>query len=87
MAVQEGEPGNNITIAQLFKGKKGVLFAVPGAFTPGCSKVACTHITCRTIQYTSDAVVFGYKRFSRSLCLLAFSNTLTSAFIIKINGL
>uniref|UniRef100_G3QA91 Peroxiredoxin-5 n=1 Tax=Gasterosteus aculeatus aculeatus TaxID=481459 RepID=G3QA91_GASAC len=31
--VHEGEPGN--------KGKKGVLFAVPGAFTPGCSK---THL-------------------------------------------
>ncbi|KAK0154605.1 Barrier-to-autointegration factor [Merluccius polli] len=26
---------------QLFKGKKGVLFAVPGALTPGCSK---THL-------------------------------------------
>lgn len=37
--VQEGEPGNKVAMDQLFKGKKGVLFAVPGAFTPGCSKV------------------------------------------------
>ncbi|KAF5908938.1 peroxiredoxin-5, mitochondrial, partial [Clarias magur] len=39
--VQEGEPGKKISIFQLFKGKKGILFAVPGAFTPGCSK---THL-------------------------------------------
>lgn len=39
MEVQEGEPGNKVAMDQLFKGKKGVLFAVPGAFTPGCSKV------------------------------------------------
>uniref|UniRef100_A0A668SIS5 Peroxiredoxin-5 n=1 Tax=Oreochromis aureus TaxID=47969 RepID=A0A668SIS5_OREAU len=39
--VQEGEPGNKVAMDQLFKGKKGVLFAVPGAFTPGCSK---THL-------------------------------------------
>lgn len=39
--VQEGEPGNKVSMDQLFKGKKGVLFAVPGAFTPGCSK---THL-------------------------------------------
>ncbi|XP_060792325.1 peroxiredoxin-5, mitochondrial [Neoarius graeffei] len=39
--VQEGEPGNKVSIAQLFKGKKGILFGVPGAFTPGCSK---THL-------------------------------------------
>uniref|UniRef100_A0A3Q3AF11 Peroxiredoxin-5 n=1 Tax=Kryptolebias marmoratus TaxID=37003 RepID=A0A3Q3AF11_KRYMA len=39
--VQEGEPGNRVAMDQLFKGKKGVLFAVPGAFTPGCSK---THL-------------------------------------------
>jgi len=37
--VQEGDPGNSISMAKIFQGKKGVLFAVPGAFTPGCSKV------------------------------------------------
>ncbi|XP_019714566.1 peroxiredoxin-5, mitochondrial [Hippocampus comes] len=39
--VQEGEPGNKVAMDQLFKGKKGILFAVPGAFTPGCSQ---THL-------------------------------------------
>lgn len=39
--LQEGNPGNTVDIAALFKGKKGVLFAVPGAYTPGCSK---THL-------------------------------------------
>uniref|UniRef100_A0A4W5QY62 Peroxiredoxin-5 n=1 Tax=Hucho hucho TaxID=62062 RepID=A0A4W5QY62_9TELE len=39
--VHENEPGNKVSMDQLFKGKKGVLFAVPGAFTPGCSK---THL-------------------------------------------
>lgn len=53
--VQEGEPGNKVSMAQLFKGKKGVLFAVPGAFTPGCSKVDYTH-GARTIH----CLVFCY---------------------------
>ncbi|XP_060110434.1 peroxiredoxin-5, mitochondrial [Heteronotia binoei] len=39
--VYEGDPGNKVNLASLFKGKKGVLFGVPGAFTPGCSK---THL-------------------------------------------
>ena len=39
MVVFEGKPGNKVNLAELFKGKKGVLFGVPGAFTPGCSKV------------------------------------------------
>ena len=35
----EGTPNGKVDVASLFAGKKGVLFAVPGAFTPGCSKV------------------------------------------------
>ncbi|CAB1316113.1 unnamed protein product [Coregonus sp. 'balchen'] len=42
--VHENEPGNKVSMDQLFKGKKGVLFAVPGAFTPGCSKVTSIQI-------------------------------------------
>lgn len=41
VTVFEKEPGNKLNLAELFKNKKGVLFGVPGAFTPGCSK---THL-------------------------------------------
>lgn len=37
VTLYEGNPGNKVNAAELFAGKKGVLFAVPGAFTPGCS--------------------------------------------------
>jgi len=38
----EGNPGKKVNVAELFANvKKGVIFAVPGAFTPGCSK---THL-------------------------------------------
>ena len=36
----EDSPSNKINIQELCEGKKVVLFAVPGAFTPGCSKVS-----------------------------------------------
>lgn len=36
----DGKP-SQVRISELFAGKKGVLFGVPGAFTPGCSK---THL-------------------------------------------
>ncbi|XP_053305022.1 peroxiredoxin-5, mitochondrial [Spea bombifrons] len=39
--VFEGDPGNKISVRDVFGGKKGILFGVPGAFTPGCSK---THL-------------------------------------------
>ncbi|XP_044748121.1 peroxiredoxin-5, mitochondrial [Coccinella septempunctata] len=37
----EDTPMNKVNLSELSKGKKIVLFAVPGAFTPGCSK---THL-------------------------------------------
>lgn len=37
----EGTPGGKVNIVDLFGEKKGIIFAVPGAFTPGCSK---THL-------------------------------------------
>jgi len=37
--LHEGNPKTKVNIRELFAGKKGVLFAVPGAFTPSCSQV------------------------------------------------
>merc|ERR1712127_778047 len=37
----EDSPANKVDIAELTAGKKTVIFGVPGAFTPGCSK---THL-------------------------------------------
>jgi len=48
----EGNPGNKVNIAELFAAvNKGVIFAVPGAFTPGCSK---THLPGYVEKY--DAI-------------------------------
>lgn len=40
-SLQEGNPGNQVDPAQAFGSGKHVVFAVPGAFTPGCDK---THL-------------------------------------------
>lgn len=62
--VQEGEPGNKVSMDQLFKGKKGVLFAVPGAFTPGCSKVRppavdSTYRLLHTLTFSSATLILS----------------------------
>lgn len=42
ITVFEAAPDGAVNVTDIFKGKKGVLFGVPGAFTPGCSKVIMT---------------------------------------------
>lgn len=37
--LHEGTPATKVNIAQLCTNKKVIIFGVPGAFTPGCSKV------------------------------------------------
>jgi len=39
--LHEGNPGNAVDVTEAFGTGKHVIFAVPGAFTPGCSK---THL-------------------------------------------
>ena len=41
IALYENSPGNKVDAAELCAGRKVVVFGVPGAFTPGCSK---THL-------------------------------------------
>jgi 2-Cys peroxiredoxin 5 len=41
ITLYEGTPDGKVVLTELFDKKKGLLFGVPGAFTPGCSK---THL-------------------------------------------
>ncbi|XP_076068996.1 peroxiredoxin 5 [Oratosquilla oratoria] len=41
ISLHEDTPANEVNLRELCTGKKVILFAVPGAFTPGCSK---THL-------------------------------------------
>lgn len=57
-----GESWVNITTDELFKGKKVVLFALPGAFTPTCSS---SHLP----RYNALAPVFEKEGVSDIICL------------------
>ncbi|KAL0482313.1 peroxiredoxin [Acrasis kona] len=58
----EGTPGNAVQLGELVKGKKIVIFGVPGAFTPGCSK---THLP----GYVSDYQKYKDKSVDEIVCV------------------
>jgi 2-Cys peroxiredoxin 5 len=60
--LHEGTPRNHVDPAELFATGRTVLFAVPGAFTPGCSK---THLP----GYIADFEKFAAKGVDRVVCL------------------
>lgn len=60
--LHEGTPANKVDPAELFAKGKHVIFAVPGAFTPGCSK---THLP----GYVADRAAFAAKGVDSVSCL------------------
>ncbi|KAJ8308628.1 hypothetical protein KUTeg_013502 [Tegillarca granosa] len=58
----ENSPDNPINLNTLFKGKKGVLFSVVGAFTPGCSQ---SHIP----EYISNYDKFKEEGYDLICCV------------------
>jgi len=61
--VFENTPANQVNLAELFGGvKKGIIFAVPGAFTPGCSK---THLP----GYVENAAALKAKGVDLIVCI------------------
>ncbi|PSN50354.1 Peroxiredoxin-5 [Blattella germanica] len=58
----ENNPTTKVNLAELTKGKKAVIFAVPGAFTPGCSK---THLP----GYVSRAEELKKKGVEEIICV------------------
>ena len=65
----EDTPGKKLTTQEVFGGKKVVLFGVPGAFTPGCSK---THLP----GYIADSEKFKAKGVDDIICV-----TVNDAFV------
>lgn len=65
----EDSPANKVTTEQLLTGKKVILFGVPGAFTPGCSR---THLP----GYIADADKFKAKGIDEIVCV-----TVNDAFV------
>ena len=60
--LSEGSPGNKVNIKELFTGKKGILFAVPGAYTPTCSN---THLP----GFVKDSDKWRSKGFDPIICV------------------
>eukprot|EP01004_Peranema_trichophorum_P009863 NODE_8613_length_662_cov_24.369202_g7988_i0.p1 GENE.NODE_8613_length_662_cov_24.369202_g7988_i0~~NODE_8613_length_662_cov_24.369202_g7988_i0.p1 ORF type:complete len:177 (-),score=20.92 NODE_8613_length_662_cov_24.369202_g7988_i0:75-605(-) len=60
--LHENTPASKVNIESLCQGKKVVIFGVPGAFTPGCSK---THLP----GYVADYQSFKNKGVDEIVCV------------------
>ena len=60
--VREGDQWKNVTTDELFKGKKVIVFSLPGAFTPTCSS---SHLP----RYNQLAPVFKEAGVNEILCV------------------
>lgn len=92
----------NITTSEIFDGKKVVLFAVPGAFTPGCSmthlpgyvvnadKIKAAGVDTIVCMAVNDAFVmgaWGQAQNAEEILMLADGNgELTSALGLELDG-
>lgn len=98
-----GEKGpTDITTDDIFNGKKVVLFAVPGAFTPGCSvthlpgyvvnadKIKAAGVDTIVCMAVNDAFVmgaWGQTQNAEELLMLADGNgELTAALGLELDG-
>ena len=62
VALGEGTPATTVNLAELSKGKRIVVFGVPGAFTPGCSK---THLP----GYVAQSAAIRAKGVDEIVCV------------------
>jgi len=62
VALTENTPGTSVDLAELCKGKRVVVFGVPGAFTPGCSK---THLP----GYVAQSAAIRAKGVDEIICV------------------
>lgn len=62
MDLFENDPGTKVNLADLTKSGKFIVFGVPGAFTPGCSK---THLP----GYVSKAEELKGKGIKEIICV------------------
>ncbi len=65
MNVEEGTPATKVDVKDLFAGKKGVLIAVPGAFTPSCNDVSNSCIKSQAFKLPKSILilVLGHIKF------------------------
>ena len=70
----EGNPGGAVDVDQMLKGKKVIIFGVPGAFTPGCSK---THLP----GYVADAAKLKAAGIDEIVCV-----SINDAFVMAAWG-